>query len=213
MKDENFYRRLSEEMVNSQIVSRGVKDRLVIEAIKNVPRHLFVDKENVDEAYSDFPLQIGFSQTISQPYIVALMTELLELKKDDRVLEIGTGSGYQTAVLAEIASEVFTIEKIENLLNKSIKTLQTLGYKNISFKNSNGFKGWIEKSPFNKIIVTAAPQEIPETLEQQLSDGGIMVIPVGEKTWSQKLYKITKINNNLKKDVICDVAFVPMLQD
>lgn len=211
VKEEEEFIKLRENMVKNQIISRGIQDKKVIAAMKKVPRHLFVEKSYEDSAYSDYPLPIGFNQTISQPYIVALMTELLELDSNDKVLEIGTGSGYQTAIIAEIAKEIYTIELVKELSERAKKILDSLGYKNIYFKCDDGHKGWPEKAPFNKIIVTAAPRKIPENLVDQLDYNGIMVMPLGESLYNQTLFRYKKINNNLVKEEICGVAFVPMV--
>ena len=172
---------------------RGVKDQRVLNAMLKVPRHLFVPPELVDRAYDDCPLPIGKGQTISQPYIVALMTEALELDEDSRVLEIGTGSGYQAAILAEIAKEVYTVERIPELLERAEKTIRSLGYTNVHFKLGNGTMGWEEEAPFDAIIVTAAAPEIPEPLVEQLKVGGRMVIPVGSEL-TQELLRIRKVD-------------------
>jgi protein-L-isoaspartate(D-aspartate) O-methyltransferase len=206
--DNEKYRFLREKMVEEQIISRGISDKRVIEALKKVPRHIFVDKEYRYSAYEDRPLPIGSGQTISQPYIVALMTESLELTGKEKVLEIGTGSGYQVAILAELAKEVYTVEIITSLYEKNKRLLS--GYKNIKMGNHNGFLGWKEYAPYDRIIVTAAPDHIPQAFIEQLKDGGIMVIPVGPSGWNQVLYKVIKRGNNIKKINLCDVAFVPM---
>ncbi|HAA83842.1 MAG TPA: protein-L-isoaspartate O-methyltransferase, partial [Thermodesulfobacterium commune] len=169
--DKDLYRIAREKMVKSQIVARGIKDEKVIQAMLKVPRHLFVEEALRDQAYGDFPLPIGKGQTISQPYIVALMTEALELKGKERVLEVGTGSGYQTAILAEIALWVYTIERDPDLSEKAKKVLLSLGYKNISFKIGDGSLGWPEAAPFDAIIVTAASPQIPQPLVDQLAEG------------------------------------------
>ena len=213
MKENDKFHILRNNMIQSQIIARNITDVNVINAMNKVPRHLFVDENYYNDAYSDFPLSIGFGQTISQPYIVALMTEELELKKEDSVLEIGTGSGYQTAILAEIAKEVFTVEKIKGLAERAKIILNNLDYKNIYFKNSDGYNGWVEKSPFDKIIVTAAPKEIPDSLLGQLKNGGIMIIPLGAAGWSQSLYKVKKIGKKIIKKEVCGVSFVPMVKD
>jgi protein-L-isoaspartate(D-aspartate) O-methyltransferase len=207
------YEKLREDMVKTQIISRGIRDTDVLNAIRKIPRHLFVEPEKYYSAYGDYPISIGFSQTISQPYIVALMTELLELNHDDKVLEIGTGSGYQTAVLAEIAKEVFTIEFINRLSEKARKVLDSIGYTNIRFKVGNGYDGWPEFSPYNKIIVTAAPNNIPQKLKEQLADRGKMVIPVGNSVFNQSLLKICREGNRFKSEEICGVSFVPMINN
>jgi len=197
-----------EWMVKTQIESRGVKDPLVLKAMRQVPRHLFVPKTYQEEAYADEPLPIGEGQTISQPYIVALMTELLGLKGEEKVLEIGTGSGYQAAILAEIAKEVYSIEIICLLAEKAESTLKELGYKNITVKCGDGYQGWKEHSLFDGIIVTAAPDHIPQPLVDQLKIGGRLVIPVGELF--QELILVTKTEKGIKKENVIPVRFVPM---
>ncbi|MCP2618846.1 protein-L-isoaspartate(D-aspartate) O-methyltransferase [Candidatus Aminicenantes bacterium AC-335-A11] len=196
-------------MVEEQIIARGVKDKKVIEVMKKVPRHLFVPEEYREYSYDDEPLPIGEGQTISQPYIVAYMTEVLELKEDDKVLEIGTGSGYQTAILAEIVKEVYTVEIIESLSKKAQKVLKELGYKNIHFKIGDGTYGWKEYSPYNAILVTAAPSKIPESLQNQLDDGGRMIIPVG--SFFQELVLVVRQKNKFKKKKLIPVRFVPLV--
>ncbi|MCP2519028.1 protein-L-isoaspartate(D-aspartate) O-methyltransferase [SCandidatus Aminicenantes bacterium Aminicenantia_JdfR_composite] len=200
---------LRERMVEEQIIARGVKDKKVIEVMKKVPRHLFVPEEYREYSYDDEPLPIGEGQTISQPYIVAYMTEVLELKEDDKVLEIGTGSGYQTAILAEIVKEVYTVEIIESLSKKAQKVLKELGYKNIHFKIGDGTYGWKEYSPYNAILVTAAPSKIPESLQNQLDDGGRMIIPVG--SFFQELVLVVRQKNKFKKKKLIPVRFVPLV--
>ncbi|RLD17690.1 MAG: hypothetical protein DRI36_03190 [Caldiserica bacterium] len=203
------YKMLRERMVKEQIIARGVKDKKVLDAMLKVPREEFVPESERKYAYGDYPLSIGCGQTISQPYIVALMTELLELKKDDRVLEIGTGSGYQAAILAEIAKEVYTIEIIPELSKRAQRVLEKLGYKNIKFKIGDGFLGWKEYAPFDKIIVTCAPKEIPQPLIVQLKNGGKLVIPVGEEF--QELKVIEKRKGKIIEKNVIPVRFVPML--
>ncbi len=210
MKEEEF-KKLRELMVDEQIIKRGIKDKNVIEAMKNIPRDLFVLDKEKDLSYEDYPLPIGYGQTISQPYIVALMTEALELTPHDKVLEIGTGSGYQTAILASIAKEVYTIERINELLEASKKVLEELKFKNINFFNKNGWFGLEEFAPYDKIIVTAAPLEIPNSLIEQLKIDGIMVIPVGDYV-SQFLYKIKKNKKGIEKEILEAVRFVPLLK-
>lgn len=207
---EDLYRVARERMVEDQIKARGIKDQKVIDAMLKVPRHLFVDEALRDQAYGDFPLPIGEGQTISQPYIVALMTEALELKGNERVLEVGTGSGYQTAILAEIALWVYTIEKYLVLLERAKKTLKKLGYKNISFKLGDGSLGWKETAPFDAIIVTAASPQIPDPLIEQLSEGGRIVIPIGDE-YSQILVKGKKIGGTLKTQNLEPVRFVKLV--
>ena len=203
---------LREQMVRKQIVARGVKDSKVIEAMKKVPRHLFVPEEFRDQAYEDYPLPIGEGQTISQPYIVAYMTEALELKPADRVLEIGTGSGYQAAILAEIVRDVYTIEIIPGLGNRARQTLEEMGYNNIWVKVGDGYKGWPDKAPFDAVIVTCAPEEIPEALIEQLKDGGRMIIPVGKENSVQSLVKGLKKGGKIEVIDKLPVRFVPMVK-
>ena len=201
-------------MVESQIIRRGIKDKNVINAMLKVERHLFVNENLKNEAYEDYPLPIGESQTISQPYIVALMSEALELNKKSRVLEIGTGCGYQTAILAEIAKEVYTVERIESLSLKAKQTLNSLGYQNILFKIGNGTLGWKENAPFDAIIVTAAAKKVYEAYIEQLSENGRLVIPVEESRFSgyQILKKIVKSNNGqIKEYSLGGCRFVPLI--
>ena len=198
-----------EEMVKSQIIARGVKDPLVLKAMREVPRHLFVPEKYRSEAYDDHPLPIGYGQTISQPYIVAFMTEQLRLKGGEKVLEIGTGSGYQSAVLAGIAGEVYTIEIICELANSAQKRLEELGYKNVYLRCADGYRGWPEKAPFDAIIVTAAPDHIPQPLIDQLKPGGRMIIPVGK--YFQELVVVKKLSDGrIEKQAVLPVRFVPM---
>ncbi|NLY88361.1 MAG: protein-L-isoaspartate(D-aspartate) O-methyltransferase [Firmicutes bacterium] len=187
----------------------GIRDKRVLAAMEKVPRHEFVSEEHLLAAYEDRPLPIGYGQTISQPYIVALMTELLELKEDDRVLEIGAGSGYQAAILAELVKHVYTVEIIEELAARAEKTLRALGYKNVKFKTGDGYFGWQEESPFNAIIVTAAPEEVPPPLKEQLAEGGRMVIPVGPPQGVQALWKFTKQGKTFAAENHGLVRFVP----
>lgn len=198
------------KMVEDQIIARGVSDKKVLNALLKVKRHLFVPANQKEFAYEDHPLSIGFQQTISQPYIVAYMTEFLQLKENDRVLEIGTGSGYQAAVLAELAKEVYTIEIVKELADTAKDRLKDLGYTNVFVKHGDGFKGWKEHAPFDAIIVTAAPDSIPEELVRQLKAGGRMVIPVGPVF--QELYLITKTSQGIEKKMLIPVRFVPMIK-
>lgn len=203
------YATLRQKMVNNQIKDRGVSDPLVLRAMLKVERHEFVPEEIRHLSYADRPLPIGQDQTISQPYIVALMTELLGLKGGEKVLEIGTGSGYQAAILAEIAKEVYTIEILKPLADSARERLKKLGYKNITVKDGDGYKGWPEYAPFDGIIVTCAPDHIPQPLIDQLKIGGRIVIPVGESY--QELLLITKKpNSTLTSKSIIPVRFVPM---
>ncbi len=197
-------------MVIEQIESRGIKNKRVLKAMRTVPRHLFVHEKLRNLSYTDQPLPIGEGQTISQPYIVALMTELIEPEKNDRILEIGTGSGYQAAVLAELCKEVYTIEIIESLANSAEMRLKSMGYENIKVRHGDGFQGWEEHAPFNGIIVTAAPEKVPPPLLEQLAEDGRMIIPVGPQWMWQELYLIKKINGKIIKEKIAPVRFVPM---
>ncbi len=190
----------------------GIKNQKILETIKFVPRERFVKKEYFNSAYGNYPLGINCNQTISQPYIVAYMTEKLELKKSDKVLEIGTGSGYQTAILAKLSNKVFTVERFEKLYKKAKKTLSSLGIKNVYFKMGDGKQGWKENAPFDKIIITAAAKEeseISKTLFPQLKEGGIMVAPIGENY--QNLYIFKKENDEIKKYRDISVLFVPLV--
>ncbi len=199
---------LRQRMVDTQIRARGVTDARVLAAMASVPRHLFVPEKVRAQAYEDYPLSIGERQTISQPYIVALMTSLLDLEGGERVLEIGTGSGYQAAVLSEIAAEVYTMEILEPLSAQAQRTLATIGRTNIHFRVGDGWKGWPEAAPFDDIIVTAAPEKIPQTLLDQLRVGGRMVVPVG--SFFQDLLVVTKTAAGYEKRNVIPVRFVPM---
>jgi protein-L-isoaspartate(D-aspartate) O-methyltransferase len=202
------FKAMREKMVETQIKARGVKDPRVLSALLKVERHRFVPEEYLNSSYSDQPLPIGEGQTISQPYIVALMTELLELKGEEKVLEIGTGSGYQAAILGELAKEVYTIEIIESLASKAKNLLLELGYQNIKVKAGDGYLGWPDVAPFDAIIVTAAPDHIPKPLIEQLKEGGRMVVPVG--TYTQELKKIIKRSGKIETTDVIPVVFVPM---
>ncbi len=200
-----------ERMVRDQIEARGIKDKRLLNVMRKIPRHLFVEEALRDQAYNDYPLPIGEGQTISQPYIVALMTEALELKGQEKVLEIGTGSGYQTAILAELAQSVFTIERVPTLMQRAKAILDSLGYFNVAYKTGNGTLGWPEVAPFQGIIVTAAAPEIPQPYVEQLDIGGKLVIPLGDK-FSQVLYKIIKLpDGRIKKQYLCGCRFVPLV--
>ena len=199
-------------MVVNQLKNRDIIDSKVLQAMFTIPRHQFVDQRIAGSAYNDYPLSIGEGQTISQPYIVALMTQLLELKGNEKVLEIGTGSGYQAAVLAEIVKEVYTVEIYESLSKKSEKLLNDLGYRNIKFKVGDGYHGWEEYAPYDAIIVTCAPDHVPPSLLQQIKDdGGRIVIPVGGIWMVQTLMKVEKIKGKVKSKGLIGVRFVPML--
>ena len=202
------FKAMREKMVENQIRARGVKDPRVLAALLKVERHRFVPEKYLDSAYSDQPLPIGEGQTISQPYIVGLMTELLALNGNEKVLEIGTGSGYQAAILAELAKEVYTIEIIESLASTAKKRLSELGYQNITVKAGDGYLGWPEAAPFDAIIVTAAPDHLPKPLIEQLKEGGRMVVPVG--TYTQELKKIVKRSGKMETIDVIPVLFVPM---
>jgi protein-L-isoaspartate(D-aspartate) O-methyltransferase len=202
------FKTMREKMVETQIKARGVKDPRVLSSLLKVERHRFVPEECLSSAYSDQPLPIGEGQTISQPYIVALMTELLELKGEEKVLEIGTGSGYQAAILAELAKEVYTIEIVESLASIAKNRLSELGYQNIKVKAGDGYLGWPEVSPFDAIIITCAPDHIPKPLTEQLKEGGRMVVPVG--TYAQELKKIVKRSGKIVTTDVIPVVFVPM---
>jgi protein-L-isoaspartate(D-aspartate) O-methyltransferase len=200
---------LRHQMVTHQLRSRGISDERVLAAMDKVPREQFVPEQFRRESYTDGPLPIGYGQTISQPYMVALMTEQLRLQPRDRVLEIGTGSGYQSAILAELVNEVYSIEIIEPLAKSAEATLRRLGYKNIQIKVGDGYKGWPEHAPYDGIIVTCAPDRVPQPLVDQLKEGGRMTIPIGPEL-AQELYLMTKRNGQLQQAAIVDVRFVPM---
>lgn len=191
----------------------GITNTNILNIMKKVPRHEFVPEEYKKYAYEDSPLPIGYGQTISQPYIVAFMTELLELKPTDKVLEIGTGSGYQAAILSHLSREVYTIEIVPELCSKSRSKLIQLSYKNVQVICGDGYKGYKEKAPYDKIILTAAPETIPEALIEQLNNNGILVAPIGKQNEIQYLYKFTKTKNQIKKEKILPVRFVPMVKD
>lgn len=208
MNEDETFSLQRNEMVESQIKNRGVTDSKVLEAMKKVPRHKFVSHDLQDKAYIDDPLPIGEDQTISQPYIVAYMTEQLVLKQSDKVLEIGTGSGYQAAVLAEIVDSVFTIEIIDVLAKQAEKTFKELKYNNIFVKSGDGYLGWPSEAPFDAIIITAAPTKIPQPLLDQLNINGRMILPLGRLF--QELVLITKTESGMKKKTLLPVRFVPM---
>ena len=198
------------KMVEEQILGRGIKDLSVMEVLSRVPRHLFVNSSLQHRAYGDCPLPIGENQTISQPYIVALMTQALDLKGEERVLEIGTGSGYQTAILAELAAQIFTIERIKPLVKKTKELLEGLKYKNIVFKTFDGTYGWRDQSPFDAILISAATPSIPKSLIEQLADKGRLVAPVGERE-SQDLIVLNKNGNRVVERKIGSCKFVPLI--
>jgi protein-L-isoaspartate(D-aspartate) O-methyltransferase len=202
-----------EEMVVWQIEQRGVSDPRVLEAMRSVPRHLFVPPDYVGQAYEDHPLPIGLGQTISQPYIVAWMTELLGLESDYKVLEIGTGSGYQAAILAEVVDQVYTIEIIPELADSARKRLEILGYENIYVLRADGYWGWPEHAPFDAIIVTAAPDHVPQPLVEQLKPGGRLVIPIGPPGGYQSLWQFALEEGGLVGKEIGGVRFVPFVRE
>ncbi|MDD5497632.1 MAG: protein-L-isoaspartate(D-aspartate) O-methyltransferase [Atribacterota bacterium] len=211
--EESIFTQRRKKMVTEQLVARDITDPLVLAAMEKVPRHKFVDDRVKDEAYNDYPLGIGEGQTISQPYIVALMTQLLELTGEEKVLEIGTGSGYQAAILAEIVKEVYTIEIYESLSLKAQELLNRLGYDNIKFKIGDGYYGWEEEAPFDAIIVTCAPDHVPPPLLEQLHpEHGRMVIPVGSVWMIQTLMKIYMKDGKRVSEGITGVRFVPMIR-
>ena len=199
-----------DSMVTTQIKSRGIKDAHVLEAMEKVPRHVFVPENMRKFAYHDEPLPIGKGQTISQPYIVAYMTEILQLSCEEKVLEVGTGSGYQAAVLAEITKEVFTVEIIDELSKNAKDVLQAEGYTNIHFRVGDGACGWEQNAPYDAIMVTAAPPEVPRTLQDQLKIGGRMIVPVGDAF--QELVLIVREKNRFKKKKLLPVRFVPLVK-
>ncbi len=209
MTEDNFSE-LRERMVDQQIAARGVTDLRVLAAMRQVPRHLFIPQHLWDQAYNDYPLPIGEDQTISQPYIVALMTELLELKVADRVLEVGTGSGYQAAILAELAAAVFSIDRVGGLAYQAEEVLKSLGYQNIKIRVGDGTLGWPEEMPFDAIIVTAGAPKVPRPLTEQLALGGRLVIPVGD-VWSQTLTCVRKTREGLKFEYHGGCRFVRLI--
>tara|TARA_Y100000588_G_scaffold231221_1_gene244985 strand:- start:445 stop:1197 length:753 start_codon:yes stop_codon:yes gene_type:complete len=197
-----------EAMVKRQLAARDIRDKHVLDAMRRVPRHLFIPEDRRDQAYQDHPVPIGLKQTISQPYIVAYMTQALKLQPGDRVLEIGTGSGYQAAVLGELAREVYSIEILPQLGERSKKLLALMGYRNIQVRIGDGYKGWPDKAPFDAIIVTAAPPKVPQPLLDQLKVGGRMIIPVGEI--HQGLILIQRTATGYERRNVLPVRFVPM---
>ena len=209
LQQDDRFASAREKMVKEQIVSRGVTDQPTLRAMQKVPRHLFVPEEYRNEAYNDNPLPIGYGQTISQPYIVAYMTEVSKPTPEKKVLEIGTGSGYQAAILAEIVNYVYTIEIVPELARESSERLKKLGYTNITCKFGDGYKGWPEHAPFDIIVVTAAPEQIPQPLIDQLAENGRLVIPVGAASAVQELILIEKKNGNIEKKRLTFVRFVP----
>lgn len=204
------WKKEAKKMVDTQLIARGIEDKKLLQTMANTPRHLFIPKNLMDFAYTDQPLPISDGQTISQPYIVAIMTELLQLKGDENVLEIGTGSGYQAAILSPLIDTCYTIELIQNLADSAASRLKRMGYDNVVTKCDDGYKGWPEHAPFDCIIITAAPTEIPHKLVEQLKINGRMVVPVGKLF--QQLTLITKTEKGIKKKNIIPVRFVPMVK-
>ncbi|MCX5868470.1 MAG: protein-L-isoaspartate(D-aspartate) O-methyltransferase [Proteobacteria bacterium] len=209
IQEENF-ERLRREMVHSQLERRNITDQRVLEVMRKVPRHKFVPERMRGEAYDDHPLPIGKGQTISQPYMVAIMTELLGLRGEERVLEIGTGSGYQLAILAELAREAFSVERFGPLADQARARLRELGYRNFEIRAGDGTLGWPERAPFDGIIVTAGSPDVPAPLVEQLSEGGRLVIPVGEER-HQELYRLTREGGKTRKEFFGGCVFVPLV--
>lgn len=204
------FQKARDRMVETQLVSRGISDQRVLDAMRKVPRHLFVDEALQDQAYSDHPLPIADKQTISQPYIVALMTEKLELKGHEKVLEIGTGSGYQAAILAELAERVFSIERLPGLAYRANQTLRRLGYSNVIVRVADGTLGWPDEAPFDGIIVTAGAPKVPQPLVDQLAMGGRLVVPVGDRL-SQSLILVERVPEGIRKTDLGGVRFVDLV--
>ncbi len=204
------FQELRDLMVDSQLIPRGINDNRVLAAMRRVPRHLFIDEPQWYRAYEDMALPVGEGQTISQPYMVAIMTQLLGLSGKENVLEIGTGSGYQAAVLAELSNQVYTIERIQSLSDHAREVIRTLGYENIHLRVGDGTLGWPESAPFDRILITAGAPEMPLPLIEQLSEGGIIVAPVGDR-FSQQLLKMTKRKGELSKEYLTPCVFVPLV--
>lgn len=210
MKEINEWKHERKRMVKEQISARGIKDERVIDVMNRVPRHIFVEKTYYHQAYNDYPLPIGYGQTISQPYMVAMMTELLELKSDEKVLEIGTGSGYQTAILASLCAKVYSIERIAELTKRARTTLDSLGFQNVNLMVGDGSIGWPDYSPYDGIIVTAGAPEIPNALIEQLAENGRLVIPVGDE-FSQVLNLVRKHKGRIYRKEFFGCTFVPLV--
>ena len=213
LQQDDQYTELRKDMVNNQIISRGIRNPLTLKAMQRVPRHLFVPPSYKNRAYDDSPLPIGYDQTISQPFIVAYMTELSKPAKWKKVLEIGTGSGYQAAVLAEIVDKVYTIEIIPQLAKEAAARLSSLGYKNIVTKTGDGYLGWKEYAPFDIIMVTAADDHIPQPLLDQLAENGRLIMPVGSPSSAQQIVLAVKKNGKIEKSKLAMVRFVPLLRN
>jgi len=206
------FKKLRENMVTYQLAKRGIKSKAVLDVMRTVERHWFVPVSLINEAYSDYPLPIGYGQTISQPYIVAFMTEALDVQTTDKVLEIGTGSGYQAAILSKLSKEVYTIEIIPQLGNQADSLLRALQYSNVSVRVGDGYEGWAEAAPFDAIIVTCSPDHVPKPLQDQLKEGGRMIIPVGDRN-VQELVLLTKRKGKLVTQNKLPVLFVPMVDE
>jgi protein-L-isoaspartate(D-aspartate) O-methyltransferase len=204
------FQKLRNLMVDTQLIPRGIRDPRVLDAMRKVPRHLFLDESQWYKAYDDMALPAGEGQTISQPYMVAIMTELLGLSGDEKVLEIGTGSGYQAALLGELSQDVYTIERFQSLSDRAREVIRGLGYENIHLKVGDGTLGWPDAGPFNRILITAGAPEIPEPLIEQLSDGGIIVAPVGDRS-SQQLIRVRKGKEGLSREYHTPCVFVPLV--
>lgn len=212
--DTLFYQLLRQAMIENQIIDRGVSDERVIKAMNDVPRHLFVKESLRDLAYADGPLPIGHNQTISQPYIVAYMTEILQPDTHHIVLEVGTGSGYQAAILSKLVNHVYSIEIIPELGKEAANRLDKLGYDNVTVKIGDGYNGWEEHSPFDRIIVTAAPEQIPKKLVDQLKSGGLMILPVGKTSFGQDMRIVKKDRTGqVTTQETIPVRFVPMIHE
>jgi len=209
--DDKTYLEQRKKMVTEQLANRNIRDTRVLQAMEKIPRHLFIPEGYRKDAYEDHPVPIGFGQTISQPYIVALMTEVLQLKGGEKVLEIGTGSGYQAAVLAEMGAETYTIDIISELTAFATENLKQAGYPSVKVKTGDGYHGWDEFAPFDAVIVTCAPENVPKPLVEQLKEGGRMVIPVGPQNQVQDLFLMKKVKGEIIRQSIAPVRFVPMV--
>lgn len=208
--DDIAFQKLRDLMVETQLIPRGIKDNRVLNAMRKVPRHLFLAENLWYQAYNDTALPTAEGQTISQPYMVAVMTELLELKGDEKILEIGTGSGYQTAILAELSKEVYTIERVQSLSDSAQEALNGLGYYNIYFKQGDGTLGWPEAAPFDRVLITAAAPDLHELLLKQLAEEGIIIAPVGDR-FSQQLVKGKKKGEKIEREYYTPCVFVPLI--
>ncbi|MGK7396776.1 MAG: protein-L-isoaspartate(D-aspartate) O-methyltransferase [Candidatus Cyclobacteriaceae bacterium M3_2C_046] len=207
---DNDFQKERQQMVNQQIKGRGIYQEKILNAMLQVPRHQFVPDQFINQAYEDRPLSIGHGQTISQPYIVALMTKVLQPEPEDKVLEVGTGSGYQAAILSQLVDQVYSVEIIEPLAKNAKEVVNQLNLKNVIIRQGDGYRGWPEKAPFDAIIVTCSPSHIPQPLIEQLKEGGKMVIPVGDSSFTQELVLLSKQNGKIKRQEIIPVRFVPM---